>query len=246
MRQFRPVLGKLRLMSSSAPIPAVNGICASTVINLNDGQSIDAHAKRAATSLKSGHVISVPTDTIYGVAALAQNKTAIESIYEIKKRSSVKPLAICVAEVDDVYLWGEVTVPHSLLSSLLPGPVTVVFKRTPALNSSLNPGTELVGIRIPDHKFIRTVVRYCGTPIALTSANISSQESPLNISEFQELWGQLHLVFDGGCLGKSSACREGSTVVDLSQPGVYRLIRRGSAFEQTVEILEKYELCMVD
>lgn len=242
-----PLMRTFRLMNCVAVDSATNGIFVNNVIDLSDGENLMSHAEKAAAALKSGHLISVPTDTIYGIAALAQDKRAIENIYKIKKRSLAKPLAICVSEIDDVYLWGKVTVPYSLLATLLPGPVTVVFQRMPQLNAELNPGTELVGIRIPDHKFIRSVVRCCGSPLALTSANISSHESPLNIHEFQELWGKLHTVFDGGCLGGNElACREGSTVVDLSQPGTYRLVRRGSAFKQTVDTLNRYELSMIN
>lgn len=57
----------------------------------------------AVTSLKSGHVIALPTDTIYGVAALAQSTEAVSQLYEIKKRHEEKPVAICVGKLEDVY-----------------------------------------------------------------------------------------------------------------------------------------------
>lgn len=246
MKRLFDSLKIVRQMCNVAAEAATNAFPMSNVVHLWEGSSLACHVEKAASALQSGFVISLPTDTIYGVAALAQNNEAIERIYEIKRRSTSKPIAICVAEVDDVYSWGEVTVPHSLLTSLLPGPVTLVFKRTPLLNSALNPGTDLVGIRIPDHAFIRAVVRLCGSPLALTSANISSKESPLAVDEFQELWNKLHTVFDHGRLGEDAACREGSTIIDLSQPGSYRLIRRGSAYEQTTELLQQYEISLID
>ena len=60
-------------------------------------------ANVAAESLQRGKVIGVPTDTIYGVAALAQSTEAVESLYEIKRRHREKPIAICVADIDDIY-----------------------------------------------------------------------------------------------------------------------------------------------
>lgn len=233
-------------MSTLAAEAATNGFPMSHVIRLCEGPALISQAEKASAALLSGHVISVPTDTLYGIAALAQNNTAVERIYEIKRRSSTKPLAICVSEVKDVYLWGKVTVPHSLLTSLLPGPVTLIFQRTQQLNLALNPGTDLVGIRIPDEEFIRAVVRCCSSPLALTSANISSKVSPLCVEEFRELWSKLHTVFDGGHLGEHLESREGSTIIDLSQPGSYRLIRRGIAYEQTTEILQRYDLTLID
>ena len=57
----------------------------------------------AVTSLKGGHVIALPTDTIYGVAALAQSTEAVNKLYEIKKRHEEKPVAICVGKLEDVH-----------------------------------------------------------------------------------------------------------------------------------------------
>lgn len=71
--------------------------------------------------------------------------------------------------------------PRQLLCDLLPGPVTVVFERSQELNPALNPDTSLVGIRIPDHKFMKELAIQCGSPIALTSANISGDKSCLDV-----------------------------------------------------------------
>lgn len=216
------------------------------VVSLNEGSDFISHIASAAEALQKGKVIAVPTDTLYGIAALAQNDTAVESIYEIKKRNTVKPLAICVAEVKDVYKWGTVIVPHSLLTSLLPGPVTLVFNRTPLLNPSLNPGHDTVAIRIPDADFIRGVAAKCNSPLALTSANISTMESPLEVKEFSDTWDKLEKIYDGGLLGQDEKCRKGSTIVELLKPGKYNIIRQGSAYEQTLKILHKYDLKPID
>ncbi|KAL7643250.1 UNVERIFIED_CONTAM: hypothetical protein RMT77_006541 [Armadillidium vulgare] len=212
------------------------------IIKIVNNSFNQKHINSAVSCLLDGSVIALPTDTIYGIACLAQNDKAIKSIYKIKKRKTEKPLAICVNSVEDIYIWGKVTVPDELLHSLLPGPVTLIFERSEALNPGLNPDTNLVGIRIPDHLFIREVVSKCGSPIALTSANISCEKSPLKISEFQELWDKLGKVFDGGTLGESTHCRKGSTIIDLSISGCYKVIRKGSAYSNTSKILHKFEL----
>lgn len=235
------LFGNIAAANTAAIGPSMNNI-----VRLCDGPSLAHHAENAAAVLLAGDVIAVPTDTLYGVAALAQNNDAIDKIYQIKKRSSTKPLAICVAEIEDVYKWGKVTVPHSLLTLLLPGAVTLIFHRTPQLNASLNPGTDLVGIRIPDEEFIRTLARCCDSPLALTSANVSMKTSPLCIAEFSELWPKLHSVYDSGPIGGDLDCREGSTIVDLSQPGSYRLVRRGVAFEHTTKILQQFDMTLID
>lgn len=198
----------------------------------------------AVTSLKSGHVIALPTDTIYGVAALAQSTEAVSQLYEIKKRHEEKPVAICVGKLEDVYKWGKVTISDEILQDLLPGPVTLVFERTEQLNPRLNPTTQLVGIRIPDYEFVQQLSLVCDEPLALTSANVSTVgQSSLKIEEFKEIWSKLDLILDGGVIGLTEQCRKGSTVVNLSVPGKFSIIREGSAYNQTVNILrDKYGL----
>lgn len=197
----------------------------------------------ASNLLLSGHVIALPTDTIYGIAASVQNSLAIKQLYEIKKRDLKKPIAICVGKIDDVHIWGETThLPQGLIKSLLPGAVTIVLKRKDALNPLLNPDSDLVGIRIPKYAFIQDIAKVCNVPLALTSANLSSETSCLNIGEFQHLWPCLSAVFDGGTLGGTTSSREGSTVVDFSKKGCFKIVRPGSALQDTISVVKKYGL----
>jgi tRNA A37 threonylcarbamoyladenosine synthetase subunit TsaC/SUA5/YrdC len=132
-----------------------------------------------------------------------------------------------------------VTVPDSLLGELLPGPVTLCFKRKPKLNPGLNPTSTTIGIRIPDHAFIRAVAKGCGTAIALTSANRSGERSSVEISDFRAIWGDLGCVVDAG---RASESRLGSTVVDLSQPPTFLVLREGDSAEATLACLRRHGL----
>ena len=76
-----------------------------------------------------GHVIAVPTDTIYGISCLVQHQTAVDRLYSIKGRNASKPIAICVAEIEDIYRWANVTVSRELIEDLLPGQVTNIITR---------------------------------------------------------------------------------------------------------------------
>ncbi|CAB3980790.1 yrdC domain-containing, mitochondrial-like [Paramuricea clavata] len=196
----------------------------------------------AAAVLKEGKVIALPTDTVYGIAALAQSTDAVQKLYEIKGRHFEKPIAISVGNIQDVHKWGKTTLDEDILSQLLPGAVTLVFERQPELNTELNPYTSLVGIRIPDYEFIRQLAIHCDSPLALTSANKSATKSSLDIKEFQDLWEHLAVVFDGGTLGDTEECRKGSTVVNLATPGTYKIIRDGSALLKTSNTLHKFNL----
>ncbi|XP_069751940.1 threonylcarbamoyl-AMP synthase isoform X4 [Narcine bancroftii] len=179
--------------------------------------------------LQHGQVVAVPTDTIYGITCLAQNSEAIQRIYEIKGRTADKPLAISVGNVEAIYKYCKVTVSDQVLRDLLPGPVTLVFKRSDDLNKDLNPFTDLVGVRIPKHPFMQKLAQLCGEPLALTSANVSSHTSTLTPEEFKDIWPLLGLVVDGGPIGDMTdpECRLGSTVVNLATPGKYSIIRPG-------------------
>ncbi|XP_075709356.1 threonylcarbamoyl-AMP synthase [Rhinoderma darwinii] len=202
----------------------------------------------SAGVLQQDGVIGVPTDTIYGIACLAQSSQSIRNIYNVKGRNGTNPLAICVGAIEDMYKYCQVNVPDQLLRDLLPGPVTLVMERSDELNKELNPYTSLVGVRIPDHAFIRQLAQICSEPLALTSANISTQPSTLSVEEFKDLWPVLSLVVDGGPIGDLSSpeCRLGSTVVDLSVTGKFTIIRPGCALIPTLEILKnKYGLSSV-
>lgn len=125
------------------------------------------------------------------------------------------------------------------MEALLPGPVTVVLKRNNRLSPFLNPGNPLVAIRVPNDDFIQKVARSFNAPIALTSANVSCEPSSLAVSEFQQLWPHLGGIFDGGLLAGS---RKASTIVDLSIPRQFSVLRNGSALDNTVKTLELFGL----
>lgn len=202
----------------------------------------EAHAEEAIQALKTGKVIAVPTDTLYGFACDACSLEAVNRIYEIKGRKHTSPLAICVGDVSDINRFAVTDhLPHGLLDSLLPGPVTVVLRRGESsyLEKSLNPGLESIGVRVPDSTFIRVIARGLESALALTSANLSGQPSSVSIKDFENLWEQCAYVYDGGVLPSG---RAGSTVVDLTRLGKFKILRPGSAKEETVAILEKHSL----
>ena len=144
---------------------------------------------------------------------------------------------MCVPSVDSIPLICKLTMERELLHSLLPGPVTLVFERTPELNPDLNPSHTKVGVRIPQFHFIQDLCVKCSYPLALTSANYSSQPSTTSVQEFEHLWDRLGLVIDAGKVG--TGAKEGSTVVDLSVEGSYKIIRPGCAMDSTVQILRE-------
>lgn len=203
----------------------------------------------ASELLEKGGVIAIPTDTLYGLAAKIDNGNALDKIYRIKGRDPKKPLAICLPKYDDIKHVADTTKLHpSILSSLLPGPITIILSRLESLNPKLNPGVENIGVRVPDHNFAVALAHVVG-PLALTSANRSGQASPICTEEFEDLWPELDAVFDTGKLQSRNSLvsldeetqkhRLGSTVVDLSKPKAYTIIRPGCALNRTVNTLNR-------
>ena len=241
----------------------------SEIFKLNDHDNSDIIAK-CVKILHKGGIIATPTDTLYGFACLAQCTEAVEQLYALKGRHALKPIAICVGETYDVCQWARFPqglvslvckklgieeeksndVLQEFLNDFLPGPVTLVAERSPALNNNLNPKISTVGIRVPDYDFIRDLINNLREPLALTSANISGDESSLCIEDFSSLWPKLDAVVDGGVVGSSHVnknikyTKEGSTIVKILPDGKsFKVIRAGCAYEDTVyKLQEKWEL----
>lgn len=107
------------------------------------------------------------------------------------------------------------------------------------LEKSLNPGLDSIGVRVPDCNFIRVIARGSRSALAQTSANLSGQPSSVCVKDFDKLWEHTAYVYDGGVLPSG---RAGSTVVQLTKPGKYKILREGSAKEETVAVLERHSL----
>ena len=95
----------------------------------------------------------------------------------------------------------------------------------------------VAGVRIPDHEFMRAVCRSHGGAIALTSANISGGTSPLCVNDFMHLWPHCAAVFNGK---RIQADRAGSTIVELSAAGKFKIVRKGVALEAAEKALLQY------
>ncbi len=179
--------------------------------------------QHAFAVLKKGGVVAFPTDTVYGIGALAFIGIAVESIYKAKDRPIEKAIPILVAEImdlDKVALEIPLTA-LGLITRFWPGPLTVLFPKKPTLPESVS-ATDTIGVRIPDHAVTRILLRLAG-PMAVTSANISGRESPTTAREvFAQLNGRIPLIIDGG----KTPGGVPSTLVDCSG-GEIKVLRQG-------------------
>jgi L-threonylcarbamoyladenylate synthase len=154
---------------------------------------------RALEVLRGGGLVAFPTDTVYGVGALAFDAAAVESIYLAKDRPAEKAIPILIGDAADLSkVTAEVPeIAARLAARFWPGALTLVAPKHPALPEAVS-ATPTVGVRVPDHRVARALLRAAG-PMAVTSANISGQASPCTAAEVMaQLGGRIPLILDGG------------------------------------------------
>jgi L-threonylcarbamoyladenylate synthase len=169
--------------------------------------------KEAAETIRSGGLVGVPTDTVYGLAADPRNEHAVGSLYRIKGRPADKPIALLTASVDAAAELVKVTDRAAHLMKLhWPGPLTVVMAMRIDLPQWLgDQDRRTVAVRMPSHPVALDLLSRTG-PLAVTSANRTGADAATNESEAEDEFGSLVDVYlPGTCPGGES-----STVVDLT------------------------------
>jgi len=177
----------------------------------------------AVDILKHGGLVAFPTDTVYGVGALASSPDTIECIFTVKGRNRSQAVAILIEDLSDLdsVATNIPQIAHTLAKEYWPGPLTIILPRHPKLPAIIAP-TQTVGIRIPDHPFTLKLLRKTG-PLAVTSANRSGGESPITAQQvLKHLAGRIHLIIDGGQTPGGIP----STVVDCTTPEL-KILREG-------------------
>lgn len=196
-------------------------------------QQVRAVIEEAAEVLLAGGAVVLPTDTVYGLAALPSVPGATADLFRLKARSDQQPMAVLVADVDQA---GELVDVAALsptvvgwMERLWPGALTLVLPRAASCAGlELGGSSQTVGVRCPDHDLLRALARRVG-PLATTSANRHGDPTPRSATEAAEaLDGPVRLVIDGGPAGTMA-----STVVDATvDPWV--LLRSGGITEEAL------------
>ena len=204
------------------------------IISINDVQKNMDSIREAATMLRNGQLVAIPTETVYGLAANGLDEVAVKSLYDAKDRPYYKAFSLQVADVNMVKDIAA-RVPDmalKLFERFCPGPITIVLPRKSNIPKRVTGGKSTVGIRIPDNEIALAVLREAGVPLAVPSANISAHPSPTSAKMvYDDMKGLIPLILDGG------PCNLGieSTIVDCTgdEP---MIIRHGAISEK--EIME--------
>ncbi len=178
----------------------------------------------AAQVIRSGGLVILPTDTVYGIAADLWQPDAVAALYAAKRRPPDRAIPILLADSGYmVSVASEVPpIARQLAAAFWPGPLTIAVPKLPEIPAIVS-SLPTVGVRVPDHASARATIRACGGALAVTSANLSNQPSALTAWEAAAALGKAaDLILDGGrCPGGVP-----STVVDVSG-GALKVVRSG-------------------
>lgn len=177
----------------------------------------------AVAALKDGRIVGVPTDTLYGLAADPYRQDALESIFELKGRPQVKPLAILVASIDQAMSLAMFTDRAlDLADQHWPGALTLVVPRLAATPDWLgHPARRSIGLRCPDHPVALELLAASG-PLAVTSANVTGQAAATDHDEARAYFGdEVAVYLEGEAPGGTA-----STILDLTEESPL-ILRKG-------------------
>jgi L-threonylcarbamoyladenylate synthase len=189
--------------------------------------------KDAAASLRSGHLVAFPTETVYGLGVDAANKQAVAHLYQVKGRPSDHPLIVHISTMVNLDKWAREIPEYAikLARAFWPGPMTLILPRTNLAKDFITGNQDCVGIRVPSHPLATALLtefeEQGGLGIAAPSANRFGKVSPTTAGDvFEELSGYLlpnDLILDGG------SCQVGveSTIINCTQD-IPEILRPGA------------------
>jgi len=179
----------------------------------------DEAALEAARLLRAGRLVVLPTETVYGLFALATDRDALERVYEIKGRPRNKALALHLASPAALSRWTEPHPDLPRLAGMLPGPLMLLLRPTDETPPWICSDEGKVGVRVPDDPFTERVIADVDGPLVATSANLSGRPSPTEYAHvIEDLDGRVDLIVRAAAplLGLES------TVLDLDPPRILR------------------------
>jgi L-threonylcarbamoyladenylate synthase len=187
--------------------------------------------EQAAAALRAGGLVAFPTDTLYGVGALAHDAAAVDRLYLAKERPMDKGMPILLADPHDLDRVAERISPlaRRLIVRFWPGPLTLIVPKKADLPPAISPN-QGVAVRMPDHGLARALIRAAGGALAVSSANRTGSEPARTAAEaLAALEGRVDLILDGG----SVPIGVPSTILDCTVAPA-RVLRDGAIAPQVL------------
>ena len=189
----------------------------------------------AAKALQQGEIVSFPTETVYGLGAIATSQEAVLKVFEAKGRPSDNPLIVHISDIQQMTSTVE-EVPEialTLAKAFWPGPLTMILKAKPGIYApALSAGITTVSFRMPNHPLTLELISKVGIPLVGPSANLSTKPSPTKVEHvFEDMNGRIRGIVDGG----SSTVGVESTVIDLTNDEGPVILRPGVITKEQIE-----------
>lgn len=186
--------------------------------------------------VKNNGIIAFPTETVFGLGVIFDNKEAYDKLVKVKRRPPEKPFTMMLADPEDVEKYCYLDeIGKEIVRTFMPGQFTLITRAKPGLPSWCIGNTGLVGVRIPDYENIRELIRKIGKPMLVPSAN-KSGESPANSVEevIESFEGELDGVLEGASKSKMP-----SSILLIDGENI-QLIREGIvSINQINEVINK-------
>ena len=195
-----------------------------------------ADVETAAAIIRSGGLLGIPTETVYGLGADGLNQEAVHAIFRAKGRPQDNPLILHVPNADWLERYCE-NIPdkaYDLTEKFWPGPLTLILPRKPQVPDAVTAGLSTVGMRCPACEVTRLVIQKADTPIAAPSGNTSGRPSPTSAQDMlEDMDGKIDAILDDG------PCSVGveSTILDLTVTPPRLLRPGGVTLEELEEVL---------
>ena len=207
------------------------------------GRNDASVVNRVISLLRHGGVAAVPTDTVYGLIADISRESAVKKVFRIKARSHAKALPVFVRNITEARHYAYIdTNLAKFLPELWPGSITIVLRKKPTMPDLVTGGVATVGLRVPNYAFLNRVLEAFPTPLTATSANLSGSEPARSSTEVQNTFirstPRPDLIVDGGDLEDAPP----STVLDLTNPRMPKILRVGATTPaKLLELLAHWE-----
>ncbi|GAA4448574.1 L-threonylcarbamoyladenylate synthase [Rurimicrobium arvi] len=197
--------------------------------------------QRAATLLRQGALVAIPTETVYGLAGNGLNPAAVSEIFAVKERPFFNPLILHIPDWQSASLYAA-AIPeaaHKLAAALCPGPLTFLLPKKEIVPDLVTAGSPLVALRVPAHPLTRSLLSLLDFPLAAPSANPFGYVSPTSAQHvIDNLGRKIPYILDGG----PSSVGVESTIVGFEEPGKIQLYRLGGIAVETLSAISGAEV----
>jgi L-threonylcarbamoyladenylate synthase len=187
--------------------------------------------RHAYQVLREGGVVAVPTDTVYGLIAVAADRGAVQRVYDAKDRDPAQALPVFVGSVEQAEIIGELNVAaHRLAAAFWPGALTIVVRKKPSFDTRATAGEETIALRAPGDPVLREFALQLG-PLTGTSANVAGREECHDAVQVRAQLGErIDFIVDAAPV----ATGKPSTIVDATDPASVKVLRDGEITREAI------------